>query len=70
MIWVLLKEKHKYQDYNYVICEKCNRQIIKQYYYCEYCYEEETDKNVIYRMIIYGSNIRVFDDDLDKVEIE
>src|SRR2546421_12390130 len=31
-----------YEDYDHVLCEKCHQEINK-YFYCESCYNKETD---------------------------
>jgi hypothetical protein len=46
-----LKEREKkYKDYNHILCEKCNQEINKYYYYCTYCCYRETDKKKQNRM--------------------
>ncbi|PKY62896.1 hypothetical protein RhiirA4_490276, partial [Rhizophagus irregularis] len=34
----LEERKVKYKKYDHIICEKCNNEIKKQYYNCNYCY--------------------------------
>src|SRR5581483_12478336 len=31
-----------FQNYNFILCEKCNHKIC-EYYYCKDCYRKETD---------------------------
>ncbi|POG75004.1 hypothetical protein GLOIN_2v1770605 [Rhizophagus irregularis DAOM 181602=DAOM 197198] len=38
-------KKAKYEDYDYIFCEKCNKEIDKQNYYCTDCYSKETNIN-------------------------
>src|SRR5436190_5649424 len=64
------ERKAKYEDYDYVICEKCNQEIDMKYYRCAYCYHKETDKNERNRMK-YGLKFEIFktsDYDLGKDE--
>src|ERR1044071_1114137 len=52
------QRKAKYEDYDYVLCEKCDQEISK--FYCKHCYNEETD---VYKRIHikYGkSKIGIF----------
>ncbi|GES90708.1 kinase-like domain-containing protein [Rhizophagus clarus] len=34
----LKERKEKYKDYDNILCEECNQEIDKKYYYCNYCY--------------------------------
>jgi hypothetical protein len=64
------ERKVKYENYDYVICEKCNQEINKKYYRCTYCYFKEIDRNERNRMK-YGLNFEIFktsDYDLGKDE--
>ncbi|CAG8447352.1 10612_t:CDS:2 [Rhizophagus irregularis] len=36
----LEERKEKYNDYDNILCEGCNQEIDKQYYYCNYCYND------------------------------
>jgi hypothetical protein len=33
--------KIKYKDYDCILCEECNQEIDKKYYYCNYCYNDK-----------------------------
>src|SRR5436190_1231212 len=64
------ERKAKYEDYDYVICEKCNQEIDMKYYRCAYCYHKEIDMNERNRMK-YGLKFEIFktsDYDLGKDE--
>ncbi|CAB4406229.1 unnamed protein product [Rhizophagus irregularis] len=56
----LEERKAKYMNYDGILCEKCNKEIDKQYYYCTYCYDKETDVNKKGHMK-FGSNFGIFE---------
>src|ERR1700722_5315153 len=41
----LIERQVKFDKYDYILCEDCNQEIDKQHYYCEDCYNKETDHN-------------------------
>src|ERR1700753_2610320 len=36
------ERKETFQNYDLILCEKCNRKIDNHIYYCKDCYEKET----------------------------
>ncbi|PKC73629.1 hypothetical protein RhiirA1_388765 [Rhizophagus irregularis] len=55
----LKERKAKYMNYDGILCEKCNNDIYKRFYYCIYCYDKETDVNKK-RHMKFGSNFKIF----------
>ena len=54
------KRKVKYKDDdNYIVCEKCNQKIDREYHYCTGCYNKGTDIDKRNYMK-YGLKIGVF----------
>src|SRR5436309_313828 len=53
------ERKSKYKDYDQILCEECNLQFDKQFYYCINCYSKETDIYERNRMI-YGPQFEIF----------
>ncbi|CAB5353591.1 unnamed protein product [Rhizophagus irregularis] len=53
------ERRKKYMFFNGMLCEKCNKEINNQCYYCTYCYNKETD--VIKKgHMKFGSNFEIF----------
>jgi Zn finger protein HypA/HybF involved in hydrogenase expression len=46
----LEERKEKYKNFSVNLCEKCNQEIDKQYYYCKYCYNKENERSKKIRM--------------------
>ncbi|CAG8536473.1 7898_t:CDS:2 [Rhizophagus irregularis] len=44
------ERREKYKDYYVLLCEKCNQEVNKRDYKCNYCYNKETDPNEKFRM--------------------
>ncbi|RGB42872.1 hypothetical protein C1646_102233 [Rhizophagus diaphanus] len=61
------EKKAKYENYCYIFCEKCNKEIDKQNYYCTDCYSEETDI-IKEAHMKYGSNFRILNYNLNLKE--
>ncbi|PKY48067.1 hypothetical protein RhiirA4_463521 [Rhizophagus irregularis] len=57
----------KYKGYYAILCEECNQEIGKYYFYCTGCYKEETDINKK-RYMIYGSTFNTSDYNLNLEE--
>jgi predicted amidophosphoribosyltransferase len=55
----LEERRAKYKGYYAILCEECNQEIDKYYFYCTGCYKEETDINKK-RYMIYGSTFEIF----------
>ncbi|UZO12682.1 uncharacterized protein OCT59_004206 [Rhizophagus irregularis] len=63
----LEERKAKYENYCYIFCEKCNKKINKQYYFCTDCYSKET--LIIKKAHMkYGSNFRILNYNLNLKE--
>src|SRR5581483_5523522 len=43
------ERKEIFQNYDLILCEKCNLKIDKFPYYCKSCYEKEIDNHILYR---------------------
>src|SRR5436190_1185184 len=50
----------KYKNYDHILCEKCNEEIDKQSFYCEGCYNKETNNYERYCMIYGRSKVGIF----------
>ncbi|CAB4374327.1 unnamed protein product [Rhizophagus irregularis] len=60
----LKERKAKYRNCDYVLCEKCNKEIDKQNYYCTDCYNKET--LIIKKAHMkYGLNLRILNYNLN-----
>ncbi|CAB4407337.1 unnamed protein product [Rhizophagus irregularis] len=44
------ERREKYKDYYILLCEKCNQEVNKRDYKCNYCYNKENDPNEKIRM--------------------
>ncbi|UZO19324.1 uncharacterized protein OCT59_010621 [Rhizophagus irregularis] len=56
-----LKERRaKYMNLDGILCEKCNQEINKHYYYCAYCHDKETDV-IVKSHMKFGPNFRIFE---------
>ncbi|CAG8536587.1 7904_t:CDS:2 [Rhizophagus irregularis] len=60
-----LKERRKkYYDHDYILCEECNLEIDKRYYYCKHCYDRDaictqnTFKVGIFKTSDYDLNLK------------
>ncbi|CAB5385267.1 unnamed protein product [Rhizophagus irregularis] len=63
----LEERKTKYENYRYIFCEKCNKEIDKQNYYCTDCYNKET--LIIKKANMkYGPNFRILNYNLNLEE--
>ncbi|PKY51234.1 hypothetical protein RhiirA4_468116 [Rhizophagus irregularis] len=63
----LEERKAKYENYCYIFCEKCNKKINKQYYFCTDCYNKET--LIIKKAHMkYGLNLRILNYNLNLKE--
>jgi hypothetical protein len=49
-----------FKDYNNILCEKCNQKVNSKWFYCEYCYRNETSKNEKNR-ILHGKCKQCFE---------
>ncbi|GBC04148.1 hypothetical protein RclHR1_05540001 [Rhizophagus clarus] len=55
-----LKERRaKYNNFDVILCEDCNKETNNYYCYCTYCYNKETDINKK-RYMKFGSNVGTF----------
>ncbi|CAG8510133.1 14581_t:CDS:2 [Rhizophagus irregularis] len=55
----LEERKAKYEKYNFVVCENCNKEINNPYYFCAYCYDKETD-TIKKNHMKFGSDFKFF----------
>ncbi|CAB5368929.1 unnamed protein product [Rhizophagus irregularis] len=56
----LEERRAKYMNLDGILCEKCNQEINKHYYYCAYCHDKETDV-IVKSHMKFGPNFRIFE---------
>ncbi|PKY59194.1 hypothetical protein RhiirA4_514629, partial [Rhizophagus irregularis] len=58
----------KYGKFHGILCEECNNEINRQYIYCTYCYDKETDTNKKGQMTLGLKIFKTLDYNLDLEE--